>query len=685
MRTPRTHKSPTGLKTFLFGAPYYPEHWDETDMKNDAERMKAAGFNIVRMAEFAWDRMEPEEGKFDLSFFDPHIARLGEAGIRTMLCTPTATPPAWLTTRHPDVLRVAGDGRRMMHGSRQHACHSSRKFREYGRKITKAMAGHFAKNPDVTGWQTDNELFCHFSECHCENCTAAFRVFLEKKYGTIAELNRRWGNAFWALTYNSFDQIQTPFPDRPAFNNPTHHLDYHLFLTSELTDFQNEQIAILREANPAWWITHNGIMGNVDYRPFSRELTFLGVDMYPMFSGAAHRARDAARLLDATRSFSGNFVVPELQSGPGGQGNYFHDNPAPGQMRLFAWQCVARGADGILHFRWRTCRFGAEQYWCGILDHDNVPRRRYEEACREGAEFARLEKDILGTHIEPEIAVLFDSGLAELGHSPITCGLDSPNTVAGIIWRTWWKAHYSVGFVHPADDLEGIKLIVMPSWAIVTDETASALEAFVENGGTLVITARSGIKNSDSHVISTTPPGLLARVSGCHVEEATRVNEPEATPNSFVIDGVEIRQGQFSEILQPTTGETIATWTTGHQAGKPAVIKNRLGRGTCIYIGTYPDETGASQLMPLIAGIAVVKPMVAELPENVEITQRTADSCTLWFLLNHSAEHVEITCAPQGIDLISGHKTSGNLALEPYGVSVIKQFKGSPPTRRVSA
>jgi len=672
--SPRTHKTPTSLKTFLFGAPYYPEHWSEEDMKDDVQRMKDAGFNLVRMAEFAWDRLEPEEGKYNLPFFDSYIARLGEAGIRTMLCTPTATPPAWLTTGHPDVLRVAEDGRRMMHGSRQHACHSSRIFREYSRKITKAMASHFAKNPHVTGWQTDNELFCHFSECHCDNCTAAFRVFLEKKYVTIAELNRRWGTSFWALTYNSFDQILTPHSNRPTYTNPSQHLDYHLFLSSEVTDFQNEQIGILREANPAWWITHNGIMSNIDYREFTRELDFFGVDLYPMFHRSASRAADAAANLDRTRSFSGNFIIPELQSGPGGQGDYFHDTPVPGEMRLFAWQSIAHGADGILHFRWRTCRFGAEQYWCGILDHDNIPRRRYEEACREGAEFARLGPEILGSYLEPEVAVLYDSGLADLGHPPITCGLPSPNHIAKIIHRAWWEAHYNVGFVHPEDDLGGIKLIVMPSWAIVTKEVATALETFVEKGGTLVITARSGIKNSDSHVISQTPPGLLARLGGCIVEEATRVNEPDAFPNAFTIGGVEVKQGKFSEMLQPTTGEVVAKWTNGHQSGKPAVVKNQFGRGTCIYIGTFLDEISAAQLLPHIAHAAGVNPLITGLPKGVEVTVRKTNTHKLWFLLNHSGKPGKISGVPQGIDLISGRETSGERVLEPCEVAVIKEL-----------
>lgn len=163
-----SHKNPTNLKTFYYGAPYYPEHWDAATREKDPEWMAEAGFNVVRMAEFAWDLMEPREGEFNFALFDETIARLGEKGIVTILCTPTATPPRWLTRAHPDVLRVNADGATMQHGSRQHACPSSPVFRAYSRAITQAMAAHFADNLHVVGWQTDNELNC------CRSLSYAF-------------------------------------------------------------------------------------------------------------------------------------------------------------------------------------------------------------------------------------------------------------------------------------------------------------------------------------------------------------------------------------------------------------------------------------------------------------------------------------------------------------------------------
>ena len=238
MTTPR-HQRPTKLTQFLFGADYYPEHWTEADRRDDPQRMAAAGVNVVRMAEFAWDRIEPAPGRFDFSLFDQTIERLAEKGIRTILCTPTATPPRWLTCGHDDWMRVDEQGRPMSHGSRQHTCTNNPDFRAESRRITQAMANHYRHNPAVIGWQTDNELFCHISLCYCGTCQKAFQQWLARRYETPHKLNAAWGTAFWAQTYDSFDQVPLSFPSgRPTHANPSHELDHYRFLSDGLIDFQ---------------------------------------------------------------------------------------------------------------------------------------------------------------------------------------------------------------------------------------------------------------------------------------------------------------------------------------------------------------------------------------------------------------------------------------------------------------
>jgi len=350
--TPRHHR-PSRWNRFLFGVVYYPEHWTTNERRDDVRLMAEAGVNTVRMAEFAWDRMEPEEGVFDFSFFDEAIRELSAVGISTVLCTPTAAPPRWLTEAHPDWLRVDADGRTMVHGSRQHVCTTHPGFREASRRITLAMAEHFSGNRDVIGWQTDNELNCHFRECHCEACQSAFRQWLEAKHGGVAALNAAWGTIFWSQTYDRFEQVRTPLIDRPTHPNPSQQLDYFRFLSDAVVSFHRDQTGILREANRNWWITHNGMFPRLDYWKLAGDLDFLGIDVYPGFADKTPEAYAwAACLFEDCRAVSGTFVVPEQQAGPGGQRPYLHRTPQPGQMRLWAGQagCQPRDAfETLLH------------------------------------------------------------------------------------------------------------------------------------------------------------------------------------------------------------------------------------------------------------------------------------------------------------------------------------------------
>ncbi|WP_438479364.1 beta-galactosidase [Oleiharenicola lentus] len=666
---------------FLFGVAYYPEHDLPEHLEHDVERLLAAKVNVVRMAEFAWDRMERREGEFDFSFFDFHIDRLGRAGIKTILCTPTEAPPMWLTTNYPDVLQVDANGRSMQQGSRQHASLCSPRYRDFSRKITHAMATHFARNPHVIGWQTDNEIYCHTAEDYSPAAHVAFREFLSEKYRDIAALNEAWGTNFWAQTYTNFEEVLPPYAMRPSAENPGHRLDFLLFTSHKAVVFQRDQVEILRAANPAWWITHNGVFRNLDYREFSRDLDFMAVDVYPMLAfmdapGELSPAKFPSRLLARTRSICGKFIVTELQSGPGGQLDWMSATPEPGQMRLFAWQGVAHGAEGILHFRWRTCRYGAEEYWEGVIDHDNVLRRRFEELCVEGAEFARLAPILRGTEVRPEVGVLFDMGLMEFGHRPITHGLPSPWDVADGIFTACSAAGLNVGYVHPLDSLEGCKLLFLCSNAIVTAEVVAALTRWVERGGTLVILARSGTKDKFGRVVAATPPGLLTALAGCTVKEHSRLNSPPLTGSpsiTFKWDDQVFSENLWREVLETRGGAVVARWREGRFVDAAAAVENQVGEGRCFYIGTYASTELVSGWLALLMKNTSVKAIIPGIPPGVEVLRRTGEGKTLVFVLNHTAEIKKIANAPTGEHLLPGVETTdGVLTLPAFGVALIR-------------
>ena len=678
-----SYKSPTGLDHFYYGAPYYPEHWDARTRAADAERMAAAHFNCVRMAEFAWDQMEPQEGHFDFSLFDETIQKMGKKGIKSMLCTPTATPPRWLTEKFPGMLRVDAKGVTLQHGSRQHVCYSSDPLRAYSQKITRAMAEHYKDNADVIGWQTDNEFNCHFRECHCESCQRDFRVFLRHKYhDDVQALNRAWGTSFWGQTYTSFEQINTPREGLPTYPNPSQVLDYDRYVSWSVVRFQKDQVDILREANPGWFITHNGTYPRVDYRALAQDLDFLGYDSYPFFNFKPSTRRFSQSFgLDKARAWAGNFIIPEQQSGPGGQGGYFHDTPEPGEMRRMAYTSIARGADSLLFFRWRTARFGAEEYWFGILDHDNVPRRRYHEAAQLGDELKRVGPAVLGTWVKVTAGVAAADIDVTDAHEALSLGLPSPDEMAATAHACFEQQGFAAGCVHPGDDLSDLEIYVVSSWALFDPQWVPNLTEFVAKGGILVIGARTATKDLNNNVSDQTAPGVLRDLAGVSVEESGRQNAPDERPLWVYFQSEQYQTHYWYEILNPDAGtEVIATWKGRHLKGRPAATLHRVGQGIVIYVGCYLTDEIITGLFSEVDRHRELTKLWPFAPEGVEVVKRQDDEKELWFFINHKDAPATIPSIPEdGINLISGQAARSPLILAPNDVAVIQTPLSATP------
>lgn len=698
--------NPVKTDRFLVGAPHYPEHVDESYWERDAERMAKAGFNVVRMAEFAWHILEPELGRFEFDLFDRAIAILGKHGIDTIMCTPTATPPRWLTVAHPEILRVDGKGRPMSHGSRQHCDTASPLFREHSRRITKAVAEHYRDDPRVVGWQTDNELNTSMPESFSRATLSEFQVFLAEKYGAIDKLNHAWGGDFWATAYQSFDQVVLPIDFGPTFPSPGHVQDYHRFLAFSTARFQHDQVEILRAVKPSWFVFHNlGGLRDIDFRgQFTTDLDFVGYDIYPMlydeFQRIGNHAKVQALHLDICRGFSGNYIVPEQQSSFGSQPGFCTLTPEPGEMRRMAMSSVARGADGLMFFRWRPAHFGAEIYWMGIIDHDDVPRHRYDEAKRFATDMTALQDRILGTYVRMDVGIAGSDFDNQEAHKTYSIGLPSPQDDAILLHQYCYDRGIACGFIHPEDDLSKLKLLYVPHWVMWKDEWTERLKSFAEQGGTVVFGARTGTRDENNHVIRETAPGTsLSKLTGVRVEDFGRLAAPGAKglfevmersgglvvpPNRpaeshrrerrFKIGNRELTAGYFYENLSVDGDvETIATWSNRYADGRPMATSRKVGKGRVVYLGTYltPDLTEA--LSERLFGDAGIEPLIADLPEGVEVTMRMNEDRRLLFIQNYTDKPARISHVPAGADLLdAGKPVDGALALEGYGCAVVQ-------------
>ncbi len=509
---------------FRFGFDYYPEHWPRERWARDAALMQAAGVNTVRLAEFAWGFLEPRPDEYDFEWLDDALAVLSRHGIQTFLGTPTGSPPPWVMAMYPDAYRVKITRRQAVYGGRRDYCPSHEGFQDRCCRIVAAMAAHYADHPAVIGWQTDNE----FSRlCFCEHCRANFQGWLQEKHGSLEAVNRAWGTAFWGHVYTDWTQIPLPEDDGgdPSYNygpNPALDLDFRRFTSAAVARFQQQQIDILRDRCPDHFVTHNTGFGfeDLNFYDLTRPLDFVSLDYYarnPDEFVAEPGPYGAAMFLDLARGLKDqNFWMTEQQAGQGGM-KTLGMMPRPGELRLWSYQSIAHGADAILYFRWRTALFGAEQYWHGALDHHGEPGERYRDLAQVGEELGRIGRAFKGAEYRAQVALIcsWDCVYA-FQNQPNHPKFDYLGHLAGV-HRALNQLNINVDIVPPEADLGRYQLVIAPALYIIGEDLAERLEQYVADGGTLLLTARSGVKDLNNNVVEAMLPGLLADLVGAEV------------------------------------------------------------------------------------------------------------------------------------------------------------------------
>lgn len=679
------------LKRFYMGACYYPEHWDESLWADDLKRMKEMGFDLIRIGEFAWSIFEPQEGQFNFEFFDRFLEQAITWDMKVIMGTPTATPPAWLTHKYPEVLNVSMEGITYHHGQRRHYNYSSPIYLELCTRITREMAQHYKDHPAIIGWQIDNELNCETNVFYAEADHLEFRRWLQQKYGTLDSLNQAWGTVFWNQTYDQWDQVHLIRPTVSDSPNPHQALDEKRFISDNTISFAKLQGDILRAEAPNQWVTTNGIFGHLDNHSMSDEiLDFMSYDSYPQFSTIYPDPGEQPLLdrkwslsLSNVRDISPNFAVLEQQSGPGGWVNRMQmPSPHPGQMRLWTYQSIAHGADMILYFRWRTATIGTEIYWHGINDYHNQPNRRVAEATTVGKELQKVGERIVGKRYVAQVAMLRDydnewDGELDQWHG----SLSRPSELS------WFKA---LQYVHiPTDvvtirpggeteqlqDLANYQVLIYPHPAILREDTAEMLQKYVENGGSVVFGCRTGYKNEFGHCRMQPLPGPVAELSGIQVEDFTMVNGTASPVNVQLSQHTNLFNApSFNDILRvhADTVEVLGTYASSYYKGKPALTVNRVGKGKVYYWGAAFDLSIAAELLRQLQITSPLKGW-CEVPETVEVAIRADIHEELLFLLNYSDEEVEVMIHMPTEELLQGSQLQGTVTMEPYGVWVLKK------------
>ena len=668
--------APGKMDEILYGAAYYSEYMPYERLDKDVQLMHDAGLNVVRIGESGWGLWEPEDGRFEYAWMDRVVDAMSKAGIKVIMGTPTYSIPAWMFKEHPEIVITKPGGQIISYGLRQNTDLLNPTYRFYCERVIRKIVEHYKDNPDVIGYQVDNETGADGAANH--DVQMGFVEHLQHKFKTVDELNKDWGLNYWGQRLNDWTEI----PPIDGIINPGWKLEWERYLQWLTTDFLSWQAGIVNEyKRPDQFITHDLAgppQGGVNERDISRAMDIMAVNPYhstqDQFDGiGSSLPGDYTRSLKQT-----NYLVTETNAQTIGWDSKTQFPPYDGQLRLDVYTHLSSGANMVEYWHWASLHYGQETYWKGVLGHDLEPNRAYSEVSRTAHELQRLGPHIVDLKIDNQVAILYSNDSRHGIHFMEFSDRVDYGWVLHQMYNALYRLNVGVDFVFPeSTDLAKYKVIVVPPLYVASDELLNRLVEYVRGGGNLLLTFKSGFTNEFDTVRWQMAPGPLRQAAGFRYQEFSNLAAPLALKGDPFKAGAENKVSEWAEMLIPEGAQALAYYDHPFFGKYPAITRNRFGQGTLTYQGTVLSDKLQENVLLDVLRMAGLSGPDQHLPAAVHAKRGTNRSGkVIHYYFDYSSDPQTFTYPYRsGEDLLSQAPISSSqkVTLKPWDLAVIEE------------
>ena len=658
-----------------YGGDYNPEQWDEATWEEDMRLFKLAGIDTLTVNIFSWAKLQPKEDVYDFSQLDKIMAMCRDNAMKVVLATSTAAHPAWMAKKYPEVTRVEFNGMKRKFGVRHNSCPNSPIYRKYSAALAEKLAERYKNYDNIIAWHVSNE---YGGMCFCDNCAAAFRKWLQARYGTIENVNKAWNASFWSHTFYDWDEIepaslQTEHAPDGSTSFQGISLDYMRFNSDSILDCYVLESDAIKKHTPNIPVTTNlmEVYKPLDYHRWAKKMDFVSWDSYPDWNYTPARIALNHELIHGLQE-GRPFVLME-QTPSVTNWRPVNQIKRPGVMRLWSYQAIAHGSDSVMFFQMRRSIGACEKYHGAIIDHvGSEHTRSFREAAALGAELKVLGDKTLGSRNVSEVAILFDWDnwwAVELSSGP-SVHLKYAEEILNY-YTALHSRNISADIVGVDADLSKYRVVLAPVMYMVKPGVDEKIRRFVADGGTFLTTFLAGYVGETDLVTLGGYPGKLRDILGIWVEEIDAL--PPGHTNHFTWEGQRHEASLLCDLLHSEGAKVLANYEEDFYAGMPVLTCNDFGKGKAYYVATRPDGACYDKLIDRICREQDVRPVMVA-PAGVEATLRKNDQKQYLFLLNHNMHAVQVTMDRSGVDIITGktYRAGDEVTMEKTDVIILE-------------